>query len=101
MNIPQVIVTLGPKGDLIAELPGTMATRRQVPLPKGAVEGILLRILQAQAEEAKGNARGGIGHQAAPTQAQVRDWAGVIRRMEEGSSGRTLNATQNAEVLGL
>lgn len=67
--VPQVIVTLSPEGELVAELPGSTPTRRQVPLASGHVEQSLRRMLEAQQE---GNF--GIGLDGAPTAAQARHW---------------------------
>ncbi len=69
MTIPQILVTLSPQGNLIAELPGTQATRRQVPLRTSEAGETLLRILQAQA-----NTQVELGLDGAPTVKQVQHW---------------------------
>jgi hypothetical protein len=73
---PQVIVTLAPDGSLIAELPASNGSRRQVPLKGGLtvdgesyVETTLLRILQNQLRQ-----QVEIGLDGAPTGQQVRHW---------------------------
>lgn len=66
---PQLIVTLTPQGALAVELPGHMATRRQVLLAQGEAGPTLLRMLEAQARDGME-----IGLDGAPTQAQVRHW---------------------------
>lgn len=69
MRVPQVIVTLGPEGQFVAELPGSQATRRRIELSdEGALE-TLKRILQAQVLD-----RTEIGLDGAPTGAQVKHW---------------------------
>jgi hypothetical protein len=67
--VPQVIVTLGAEGQLVMELPGAFATRRQVSLMKGREAEVLQRVLQAQLVS-----RTEIGLDGAPTAAQVRHW---------------------------
>lgn len=67
--IPQIIITLTPSGQLVAELPGQQATRRQVPIRVSDAGETLLRILQAQLQ---GNAE--IGLDGAPTVKQVQHW---------------------------
>ena len=71
MATPQVIVTLSPQGDLIAELPGLNGSRRQVPLRTNeeTVESCLLRILNAQVKQ-----QTSLGQDGAPTAAQVKHW---------------------------
>lgn len=67
---PQLILTLGSSGQLIAELPGP-AGRRQIELdnsPRKAL-AVIRRILEAQLREAQT-----IGLDAAPTQAQTIHW---------------------------
>lgn len=66
---PQLILTLSPEGGLVCELPGTQATRRQVPLRTSEAGETLLRILQAQARD-----QTEIGLDGAPTQKQVLHW---------------------------
>ena len=69
MSIPQVIITLSPSGDIVAELPGPFATRRQIALRAGHVEQSLRKMLEAQQAS-----RTEIGTDGAPTIAQVRHW---------------------------
>src|SRR5712664_3978120 len=68
---PQILVTLSPSGDLIAELPGTNGSRRVIALRAGAAESALLRILRAQLVAP---APPEIGSDGAPTTRQVRHW---------------------------
>lgn len=75
MPVPQIILTLAPSGSLVAELPGP-AGRRQVALsddPAKAIE-VIRRVLQAQARAADDERVRRIGHDSAPTQAQVIHW---------------------------
>lgn len=67
---PQLLITLDPTtGKLQAELPGTMATRRKLPLDTAQAGETLLRILNAQLED-----RTELGTDGAPTKAQLRHW---------------------------
>lgn len=66
---PQLLVTLSPQGELVLELPGQQATRRQVICRDGEFAATCHRILEAQQAD-----RTEIGHDGAPTQAQVRHW---------------------------
>lgn len=108
--VPQVIVTLGPSGDLQAELPSSNGTRRVIPLKnKGAVES-LKRILQEQLE---GNIA--IGEDGDPTRHQVWHWEShqtfpdsrCIHCIKEGrikigskrsKSREIISKTQDAEI---
>lgn len=68
-RVPQVLVTLSPDGQLIAELPGANGSRRRVELRRGCEAESLTRMLQAQLAS-----QVAIGEDGAPTQAQVRHW---------------------------
>lgn len=94
---PQLLITLSPSGDLVAELPGHQATRRQLPLDVRTAGAVIRRILEAQAA---GRSPDDIGHESAPTCAQVRDWEAVLKRMPEGLTGASV-AKVTAEELGL
>ncbi len=69
-STPQIIITLHPQtGQLQAELPGYMATRRKVDIKAEEAGATLLRMLQAQMDN-----RAEIGEDGSPTQAQVLHW---------------------------
>ena len=68
-RVPQLILSLNSQGKLVIELPGPMATRRQVEVREAELASTALRILRAQQEE-----RVDIGLDGAPTQAQVLHW---------------------------
>ena len=97
---PQLLITLSPSGDLVAELPGHQATRRQLPLDVRTAGAVIRRILEAQASGKAHLTADAIGHESAPTQAQVRDWEAVLKRMPEGLSAAAV-AKFTAEELGL
>ena len=66
-TVPQIIITLHPEtGQIVAELPGFMATRRKVEVRDLET---LRRMLDAQRDN-----RSEIGSDGAPTQAQVKHW---------------------------
>lgn len=68
---PQLLLTISPSGGLVAELPGTMATRRKLEL-HGTAEvqlATIHRILEGQAQD-----QTELGLDGAPTEAQVRHW---------------------------
>src|SRR5215469_6413552 len=68
-NVPQVILTLTPSGDLAVELPGFMATRRKIILREKDAGQSLKRILRAQLDN-----KAEIGLDGAPTIAQLKHW---------------------------
>lgn len=68
-RVPQLIVTITPTGHLAVELPGHMATRRQIILNTKEAGESLLRMLEAQARDQEE-----IGLDGAPTQHQVKHW---------------------------
>lgn len=72
MSIPQLILTLSPQGQLIAELPGANGARRQVKL-HGDDETVVASLHRMLAAQLRG--RVAIGLDGAPTQAQERHWA--------------------------
>jgi hypothetical protein len=67
MRIPQLILRLSPSGEVVAELPGANGSRRVV-----SIESLdqVRRILRAQMFPSERR----IGHDAAPTQAQIKSW---------------------------
>jgi hypothetical protein len=50
---PQLLLTLSPTGQLIVELPGAGATRRQVEIQDKTAARVLKRILNAQLASAQ------------------------------------------------
>lgn len=70
-RVPQIICTLGPNGQLVAELPGHSGSRRQLELRLNGAGQSLLRMLQAQAS---GQSEHSVGLEASPTRAQAQHW---------------------------
>ncbi len=66
---PQILVTLSPEGQLVLELPGSQATRRQLVCRDSDIAQTLHRMLEAQQAD-----RTEIGLDGSPTQAQVSHW---------------------------
>lgn len=96
---PQLLLTLTPEGSLAVELPGFQATRRQVVLQPRTAGAVLLRMLQEQQTATDQR----IGHAAAPTQAQAREWersTAATKRFLEGIGAEAVHQ-QTAEDLGL
>ncbi len=67
--IPQIIVSLSPNGELVAELPGLNGSRRKVNLKSGSAEKDLIHILKSQLKN-----KIEIGLDGAPTQSQTLHW---------------------------
>lgn len=89
--VVQLLLTLSSAGDIIAELPGANGARRQIPINDLST---IRRILQAQQLSAERR----IGHDAAPTVAQVRDWETVINHI---APKRLAKSSEWGEELGL
>ena len=69
VKVPQVIITLSPRGELQAELPAAGAVRRVVTMRDDEAVNSLRTILQAQLE-----GHIAIGEDGAPTAQQVKHW---------------------------